>query len=201
MIDLPTGSAVSQAISVAAKLGVADHLGDGPRAAGELAEAVGAHPTALYRLLRLLGEFGVFAELEGRRFGLTPLSELLRGDAEGLTRLGDDGRDALASRRLGSPARGRQDRASRLRARPREAVLRLPARAPRRSSRVRSRDDRDLPPGDRVDRRRLRLRPVRDGGRRRRRQRRPAGRDPGGQPRRARGPLRAARRGGAAPGC
>jgi hypothetical protein len=47
---------------------------------------VGAHPTALYRLLRLLGEFGVFAELEGRRFGLTPLSELLRGDAEGSMR-------------------------------------------------------------------------------------------------------------------
>jgi DNA-binding NarL/FixJ family response regulator len=41
---------------VAARLGVADQLAKGPRRTDELAEAVGAHRSALRRLLRLLAE-------------------------------------------------------------------------------------------------------------------------------------------------
>jgi hypothetical protein len=73
---------VAQAIAVAARLGVADHLTAGPRAADELAAATGAHRDALYRLLRLLSDAGVFAELASRRFALTPLGRLLCSDDE-----------------------------------------------------------------------------------------------------------------------
>ena len=52
----------SQAIHVAATLGIADLLEDGPRSADELAEATGARASALYRLLRALASVGVFVE-------------------------------------------------------------------------------------------------------------------------------------------
>jgi O-methyltransferase domain/Dimerisation domain len=77
---LANGHQVSQAIHVAATLGLADLLGDGSRTSDELAEATGSHPGALYRLLRALASVGVFREEEGRRFALTPIGEHLRVD-------------------------------------------------------------------------------------------------------------------------
>jgi DNA-binding IclR family transcriptional regulator len=62
-----------QAISVAAKLGIADLLDERPHTADELAEATGAHAPTLYRLLRALTGLGVFAEGDRGRFELTPL--------------------------------------------------------------------------------------------------------------------------------
>src|SRR5581483_10044407 len=59
MMGLITGYWVSQAVGVVAQLGVADQLGQGPRASDELARAVGADPQALYRVLRLLASIGV----------------------------------------------------------------------------------------------------------------------------------------------
>jgi hypothetical protein len=47
---------------------------------------VGAEPSALYRVLRALASFGVFAEDSDRAFRLTPTAELLRSDAEGSLR-------------------------------------------------------------------------------------------------------------------
>ena len=82
MTELLRAGRLSTSIAVAARLGVADHLVDGPLGAEELAERVGADPQALSRVLRLCADAGVFAELEDRRFGQTPLSELLRGDRE-----------------------------------------------------------------------------------------------------------------------
>ena len=61
---------------VAAKLGIAELLKDGPRSAHELAEATGTNPQALYRLLRALASIDIFAEDQGR-FDLTPLAECL----------------------------------------------------------------------------------------------------------------------------
>ena len=75
------GSLVTQLIHVAARLGIADLLGDEPRTADELAKAVGAHPHALYRVLRALASLGIFAERKDGRFVLTPLAEPLRSDA------------------------------------------------------------------------------------------------------------------------
>jgi hypothetical protein len=73
-----TGYWVSQALYVAAKLGLADQLADGPRSADELAAHTQTHAGALYRLLRALASVGVFAEDEAGRFGLTPAAECLR---------------------------------------------------------------------------------------------------------------------------
>jgi SAM-dependent methyltransferase len=81
MMGVITGYWVSQAVGVVALLGVADHLRDGPRGSEELAEAVGADPQALYRVLRLLASLGVFVEAAPDSFALTPLGETLRSDA------------------------------------------------------------------------------------------------------------------------
>src|SRR2546426_75800 len=75
--QMTQGNQVQQAIYVAAKLGIADLLKDGPKQSEELAQASGAHPRALYRLLRTLASFGVFAEDEQGRFELTPVASLL----------------------------------------------------------------------------------------------------------------------------
>ncbi|MDW4905920.1 methyltransferase [Streptomyces sp. ADMS] len=72
---------VSRAIWALARLGVADHLTDGPRTAAELAEAVGADPDALARVLRAAAALGVFACLPDGCFALTPSADLLRTDA------------------------------------------------------------------------------------------------------------------------
>lgn len=83
MFQLLMGTFVTQAISVAARFRVADALVDGPRHVDEIAAEVGAHAPTLYRLLRVLGDVGVLSELDGRRFQLTPLGELLRSDVPG----------------------------------------------------------------------------------------------------------------------
>ena len=78
-----TGYWVSQMVHVAAKLGLADRLADGPRTADELAQATGTNPRSLYRLLRALASLGVFSEGDDQRFTQTPLSEDLRRDGPG----------------------------------------------------------------------------------------------------------------------
>lgn len=83
---LDMGYKLSQALYVVAKLGVADHLVDAGRSVDELAEAVGAHRGALYRVLRALATVGVFTEVEPRRFALTPMAECLRTDIPGSMR-------------------------------------------------------------------------------------------------------------------
>jgi hypothetical protein len=72
---------LSQAIHVAAVLGIADLLANGPRSSDELAAATGADPRAMYRLLRALAAFGLFREYDERRFSLTELGDALRTDA------------------------------------------------------------------------------------------------------------------------
>ena len=75
MID---GYRFTQLLYVVAKLGIADLLRDGPKHNEELAQAVGAHPRTLYRVLRALASLGVFAEDQPQCFQLTPLANLLR---------------------------------------------------------------------------------------------------------------------------
>jgi SAM-dependent methyltransferase len=72
------GFMVSQAVYVAAKLRIADLLADRRRSAPELADAAGAHPDALYRLLRLLAGYGIFVEHADGTFTNSAQSELLR---------------------------------------------------------------------------------------------------------------------------
>lgn len=74
------GSWITQGIYVAAELGIADAVADGPLTAEELAARVGADGDALYRLLRALACAGIFEEDAGGKFSLTPLAEQLRSD-------------------------------------------------------------------------------------------------------------------------
>ena len=83
---LLTGYWISQAIHVAAKLGLGDALKNGPRTAEELAKLAGAHAPSLYRLLRGLASVGLFAEDDKHRFALTALGARLRGDVAGSKR-------------------------------------------------------------------------------------------------------------------
>jgi SAM-dependent methyltransferase len=86
LIKLVRAGRVAQSLNVAASLGVADQLAAGPRRADEVADAVGAHPGALHRLMRLLADHDVFTELDGGRFALTRVGELLRSDTYGSMR-------------------------------------------------------------------------------------------------------------------
>jgi hypothetical protein len=81
-----TGCWISQALYVAAKLGIADLLQEGPQSCARLAEATQTHAEALYRVLRALASVGIFAEDEAGHFRLTPLADLLRTDAPGSLR-------------------------------------------------------------------------------------------------------------------
>jgi hypothetical protein len=72
---------VSQALHVAATLGVADQLKDGPKPYDVVARTCGAHPASLYRLLRALAAVGVFHETGSKEFSLTPLGACLTSDA------------------------------------------------------------------------------------------------------------------------
>ena len=58
LMRLINGYQVSQALHVAAMLGVADQLKDGSKSYEIVAQACGAHPTSLYRLLRALAAVG-----------------------------------------------------------------------------------------------------------------------------------------------
>jgi hypothetical protein len=78
---LANGFQVSQAIYVAATLGIADELRAGPRSSADLAEATESHPDALHRLLRALASVDVLHEGADGRFSLTELGECLRSDA------------------------------------------------------------------------------------------------------------------------
>jgi hypothetical protein len=72
---------LSQAICVAAELGIADLLADGARTSDDLADATGTHAGTLYRLLRALAAVGVLHEEKERVFALTEFGEPLRSDA------------------------------------------------------------------------------------------------------------------------
>lgn len=86
MLQMLNGLLITQLIYVAATLGIADLLKDGPKSSDELARLVEAHPRALYRVLRALASIGIFAENEKGRFELTPLAALLQEGVPGSLR-------------------------------------------------------------------------------------------------------------------
>ena len=83
LAELVNGYQASQAIHVAAALGIADLLRDGPRSTDDLAAACEAHGPSLYRLLRALASVGVLEEHPGHTFALAPVGEPLRSEADG----------------------------------------------------------------------------------------------------------------------
>lgn len=86
MIDLVT----PMAVRVAATLGLADLMADGPVPVGELARRAGADVEALTRLLRHLIGRGLFTEPEPGTFGVNETAALLRSDHPSGVRVGLD---------------------------------------------------------------------------------------------------------------
>lgn len=76
----------SQALYVAAKLGVADLLDTGPLSAEELAAELGADADSLHRTLRLLAREGIFELDEAGRFSLNAAGAELRTAESGSMR-------------------------------------------------------------------------------------------------------------------
>ena len=79
LTQIAGGYCLPRSLHVVADLGVADALDEQPRTHAELAAAVGAHPEALGRVLRLLAAHGVF-EVQGDAVRHSPASRLLRAD-------------------------------------------------------------------------------------------------------------------------
>jgi O-methyltransferase domain len=86
LFRMVTGYYVARGLHVAAKLGIADLLAEGPRGHGELAEATDTHADSLRRVLRLLASAGVFIEEEDGKFALTPIGACLRSGVPGSMR-------------------------------------------------------------------------------------------------------------------
>jgi hypothetical protein len=77
-IQLAFGFINARALYVAANLGVADHLKDGPKTAVELAAALSVKADALYRIMRVLAASGVFVLDRDDRFSLNEIGDTLR---------------------------------------------------------------------------------------------------------------------------
>lgn len=78
---LGTGHYISHALYVAAKLGVADLLVDGPQSVEALAAGTGTDAPSLRRMLRLLVSVGVFVEEDDGRVSSNPVGDAMRKGA------------------------------------------------------------------------------------------------------------------------
>ena len=81
LVEMAMAYSRSRALCAAARLGIADALGDGERTVEELGESCNADVPSLYRLLRALAALGITAEVSPRRFVLSPFGQPLRKDA------------------------------------------------------------------------------------------------------------------------
>ena len=80
------GAWSTQAIGVAAELGIADLVAGGAQDASALADRLGCDRASLQRLLRALATLGILREPAPSRFELLPRGELLRRDVPGSLR-------------------------------------------------------------------------------------------------------------------
>src|ERR1700751_4849246 len=86
LFQMASGYWLSQAVYVAAKLGLADLLRDGPRSCQELAAATGTNARCLFRLLRALSAARIFVHTQGDHFALAIVGKSLQSDAPGSQR-------------------------------------------------------------------------------------------------------------------
>jgi len=80
LTEIAQGYFRGRVLAVAARLGLADRLGDEALPVEQLAEQCGAMPDPLYRLLRALAAIGFVTETEPRSFALTEKGQRLRKD-------------------------------------------------------------------------------------------------------------------------
>ena len=83
---ISVGHYFSRALALAAKLGIADLLRDGPRPYEYLATMTETHAPSLNRVMRLLASIGIFEERDSGNFALTSQGELLRTGVPGSMR-------------------------------------------------------------------------------------------------------------------
>jgi hypothetical protein len=81
MMQLLNGAHVAGAVSCLAQLGIPDLVEAGSRSAEELASETGTNRQALYRLMRATASVGVLAEGPDGTFSETPMSAVLRSNA------------------------------------------------------------------------------------------------------------------------
>ena len=81
IMQILNGIHVAGAVACLAQLAIPDLVGAGPKTAEELASQTGADPEALYRLMRATACVGILSEGADGRFTQTPMSEVLRSDA------------------------------------------------------------------------------------------------------------------------
>jgi O-methyltransferase domain/Dimerisation domain len=86
LFQMATAYWVSQAIYVAAKLGIADLMEGGPQSSLVLAAATRSDAPSLYRLLRALSSVGVLSQLDDDCFSLSRLGNALRTNVPGSLR-------------------------------------------------------------------------------------------------------------------
>ena len=77
ILQLLGGAWVAGAVACLAQMGIPDLLEAGPKSSDALAQQIGAHPEALYRLMRATACAGVLAEGASKTFSQTPLSAVL----------------------------------------------------------------------------------------------------------------------------
>jgi hypothetical protein len=83
IIQMASAIWTARAVYVAARLGLADILSNGPLTADEIAEKCGAHAHSTHRLLRALSSRGLFTEVEPKKYELTGLGAALKTGAPG----------------------------------------------------------------------------------------------------------------------
>jgi SAM-dependent methyltransferase len=86
LFEMATAYWLSQAIYVAAKLGIADLLRNGPQSCVALATSTGSDAPSLFRLMRALSSVGIFAHLGRGHFALSRLAERLQTGVHGSLR-------------------------------------------------------------------------------------------------------------------
>lgn len=82
LLDIVSGSWKTQAVYVAARLGIADLLADSPRSSAELSSAIAAHGPSLERFLRALAAIEIVRPRPDGAFELTSTGSLLRENAQ-----------------------------------------------------------------------------------------------------------------------
>jgi SAM-dependent methyltransferase len=83
LIDLVDGHRVTAIIYVAAKLGIADLLFEGPKTVSELAHLTDTHERSLFRLMRALVKLAICTQSSDGGFQLTEMGTHLAANSEG----------------------------------------------------------------------------------------------------------------------
>jgi O-methyltransferase domain len=82
MFQILNGIAVASTVALIARLSIPDLVEHGPRSIDDLARQTSTHAPTLYRLLRASASVGVLSENSDGTFSETPLSAVLRSNAQ-----------------------------------------------------------------------------------------------------------------------